>query len=124
MDPTMPDLDFDNLCNLAKNNPLAFELERTRIIGTYIRGLSGEQRAKAIKFQTKLDAARMGMTSKEFLAYCVDEMEKSISKLEAIAREVRTYAENQRIEAAKVAARAGDNVVFLDAEAFKNRRPK
>ena len=64
------------------------------------------------------------MTSKEFLAYCVDEMEKSISKLEAIAREVRTYAENQRIEAAKVAARAGDNVVFLDAEAFKNRRPK
>jgi hypothetical protein len=80
-------IDFAKLTRLSIESPLAFEAERSRLIGEYIRSLPEDRRKQAYLFQSQLDDRRLAMQPSEFLQYCVDHMKENLDKMQDMANE-------------------------------------
>lgn len=80
-------MDFAKLTRLSIENPEAFEIERSKILGDFIRSLPEEKRKSAYLFQQQLDDCRPAMTSSEFLQHCITHMQSNIDKIEDMTNE-------------------------------------
>jgi hypothetical protein len=85
-------VEFDRLAALAKNDPTAFEQERTRLIQDYIATLPAEKQAVARSFQNDLDLKRLQLSSGDFITYCATKMQDNFAGLQHLANELQERA--------------------------------
>lgn len=66
--------DFDTMADLAKNDPLAFERERKRLLDEYMATVPEAQRRRLTVLQANLDIQRHRMGSDQFMTYLCEQL--------------------------------------------------
>lgn len=81
--------DFDKLTVLAQTDMPAFEVERSRIIQSYINSLPEHKRGAARRFQLDLDLKRVSLSSIDFLTYCTTKIQNNVDRLNGLCEVAR-----------------------------------
>jgi hypothetical protein len=95
----MEKIDFDNLAKLASSNLLAFEAERSRIIGAALREIPEKNQAVCRALQAELDRTRSNMSSEKFLKHLAGRLQENLENMSdawvALANQCEQFTENK-----------------------------
>ena len=78
----MEGIDFDALGKLAATNPVAFEVERRRLISAAISRIPEANRAACRALQYELDLARAAMSPEAYMLHIAERMKENLENLQ------------------------------------------